>query len=57
MSAPKRKHTEPRPLPREPTHEEREAAEDRVDTEAAQEALKEPGRIPFERVKAELGLK
>jgi hypothetical protein len=59
VKIPKRKQTEPRQVPRphEPTPEEREAAEDRADIAAAKEALKEPGRIPFEHVKAELGLK
>jgi prevent-host-death family protein len=30
--------------------------EDRIDVEAAKKALKEKGRIPWEKVKAELGL-
>jgi prevent-host-death family protein len=33
-----------------------EELEDRLDIEDAQEALKEPGRIPWEKVKAGLGL-
>lgn len=33
-----------------------EELEDRVDLEAARKALKEKGRIPWEKVKAELGL-
>jgi len=33
-----------------------EALEDRIDLEAAREALKEPGSVPWETVKARLGL-
>jgi prevent-host-death family protein len=33
-----------------------EALEDRMDLEAVREALKEPGTIPWEQVKADLGL-
>jgi hypothetical protein len=33
-----------------------EAREDRMDLEAVREALKEPGSIPWERVKVDLGL-
>ena len=33
-----------------------EELEDRLDLEAAREALKEPGSIPWEEVKADLGL-
>lgn len=33
-----------------------EKLEDRIDLEAAREALKEPGSIPWEKVKADLGL-
>lgn len=33
-----------------------EELEDRMDLEAAREALKEPGTIPWEKVKADLGL-
>jgi hypothetical protein len=33
-----------------------EALEDRMDLEAIREALKEPGSIPWEQVKANLGL-
>jgi prevent-host-death family protein len=33
-----------------------EKLEDRMDLEAAREALKEPGTIPWEKVKADLGL-
>ncbi|MGP0069516.1 MAG: type II toxin-antitoxin system Phd/YefM family antitoxin [Isosphaeraceae bacterium] len=33
-----------------------EALEDRMDLEAVREALKEPGSIPWEQVKADLGL-
>jgi PHD/YefM family antitoxin component YafN of YafNO toxin-antitoxin module len=33
-----------------------EALEDRMDIEAIREALKEPGSIPWEQVKANLGL-
>lgn len=33
-----------------------EDIEDRLDVEAVQEALKEPGTIPWEKVKTEMGL-
>jgi len=33
-----------------------EALEDRIDLAAARRALKEPGRIPWEKVKKDLGL-
>lgn len=33
-----------------------EALEDRMDLDAVRDALKEPGSIPWERVKADLGL-
>jgi prevent-host-death family protein len=33
-----------------------EELEDRMDLEAARKALREPGRIPWEKVKAQLGL-
>lgn len=33
-----------------------EELEDRLDIEAAREALREPGRIPYEEVRRELGL-
>jgi len=35
---------------------EREAAEDRADIRAARRALREPGTIPWDKVKRELGL-
>lgn len=34
----------------------REAEEDRLDVEAARDAMKEPGAIPWETLKADLGL-
>ncbi len=34
----------------------REAEEDRLDVEAAREAMKEPGAVPWEQVKTDLGL-
>ena len=38
------------------TPEEIEEIEDRIDLEAAREALKEPGSIPWEKIKAAMGL-
>jgi prevent-host-death family protein len=35
---------------------ERQAAEDRADVRAARQALREPGTIPWEKVKRQLGL-
>ena len=33
-----------------------EALEDRLDLEAAREAMREPGTVPWEKIKADLGL-
>jgi hypothetical protein len=63
MGAPKRKHGEQLPTPREPTEAEREAAEMRADVEdydkakAEWEAAGRPPGIPWEEAKRKLGLK